>query len=101
MCIYLEMVEMREKAERICAHMALYGWRPVYGAVAGTVGFWNDDTASGVGVYFRETVIDPDGDNIGAVTTLGRTHFKAPVKLEDVPLDILHKIARFTKVPPL
>ena len=91
--------DMRAYKERAVAHMALHGWQCVYGGW-GTVGFWNHDRETGVGVVFRETSQDPDGDTIGEVMTLGQK-FNAPVRLEDVPHDILEKLARYTKVPPL
>lgn len=91
--------DMRAYKERVVAHMALHGWDLVYGGW-GTVGFWNHERGGGVGVVFRETSKDSDGDLIGEVQTLGQK-FKAPVRMEDVPHDILEKTARFTKVPPL
>lgn len=89
----------RENKQRIVAHMALHGWDCVYGGW-GTVGFWNHEKESGIGVVFRETSKDPDGDMIGEVMTLGQK-FRAPVLLEDLPHDILQKISKYTKVPPL
>lgn len=89
----------RAAVERGIAHYALYGWDLVYGGF-GTVGFWNHDRGSGIGVYYRATVKDPEGELIGEVSTLG-TKFQAPVRLDDVPADIFQKIAKYTKVPPL
>ena len=88
-----------ERRQQMIAHMALHGWWPAYGG-DGTVGFWNLDTNSGVGVFFRNTLSDPDGARIGEVTALEQ-RFKAPVDLWDMPEDILHKINKYTKVPPL
>lgn len=91
--------DMREYKVRAVAHMALHGWELVYGGW-GTVGFWNADLGKGVGVVFRETAKDPDGDTIGEVMTLGNK-FRAPVRMEDVPNDILEKLHPYTKVPLL
>jgi hypothetical protein len=88
-----------EKRQQIVAHMAVHGWWPAYGGL-GSVGFWNDEQKTGVGVFFRNTIDDPDGERIGEVTTLGQK-FKCPVDLWDMPDDILHKIAKYTKVLPL
>lgn len=89
----------KPQAEVAFAHMALHGWVPAYGGM-GTIGFWNLDTNFGVGVFYRETVTDPYGELVGDPTTLGQKFF-APVLAEDMPADILHKIAKYTRVPPI
>jgi hypothetical protein len=83
------------------AHMALNGWELRYGGQPkGTLGFLDPNSGYAVGVFWRDTIDDRDGELIGRPTVMNQLH-NAPVRLEDVPEDIFAKLAKYTKVSPL